>query len=126
MKGESLTQTELQRGSEKVLLCVLGPSCRVCERNWPHWKSLMARLPQSVKPIMVDLWDQISPEYLRRMQLSERDVLTRLSGSTVLAYRFRYVPQTVLLDRMNRVLFSSEGELDERAMGELLRIANSQ
>ncbi len=122
--GEPVGQADIHGNSESALLFVFGSACPVCARNWPQWHTLMTRLPRAIKPIGVDLWDTVSPEYLNRVRFPQADTLTRLTGRSLLAYRFHLVPQTILLNRNNQVVFSHIGVLDEEALQYIIHAAS--
>jgi hypothetical protein len=120
LAGRPVSQRDLQAGREKVLLLVLSPSCEFCDRNWPRWQEIIHSLPSSVKTIVLDPWDEISPGYLQKVNFPVADTITRLSARTILRYRLRDVPQTILLDQQNRAISSITGELDGREINEII------
>lgn len=86
-----------------TLVLVFSPTCGYCLENSQSWRTLVAESRKAnVAVLGVDLVDRVPPHYLSEIGLRGAAVLVP-DVETVVAYRFRLTPQTILLSSSGAV-----------------------
>lgn len=70
-------------------------------------------------PVFIDVSDTVDAKFIKEHRLEKYRVLTHLSDSTKLAYRFQATPETVLLDRDGKADRAWTGILSPSDLSEL-------
>lgn len=83
-----------------ILVLVFSPFCPVCDENWPAWNLLLARhMARGGAVVPIDITSRVRDDYLRAHGIDGLPVMTGISPETMLSYRFRFTPQTLVLHR---------------------------
>lgn len=81
-----------------VLVLVFSPTCPACDVNWPTWDSLVAVQQRYDAPVVsVDISGRVRSDYLDVHGISEYPLITSAAPETSMAFRFRFTPQTLIL-----------------------------
>jgi hypothetical protein len=101
-------------GNAKTLLLVFEQRCEACVVNWPYWQAILKRVDaQHVRVVGVDLQEGgLSIQYLARVGFPSTREFVLPDIQSILAYRFRYTPQTILIDADGTVEKVWSGALD--------------
>lgn len=106
----------------QTLLLVFARSCGACVMNWPAWQSVMNQIdPKRTRLVGVSLDnDGLSGEYLQQAGMTTRTSLILAPDITsVVGYRFRYTPQTILIGSDSKVEGIWSGVLNVRQIQEI-------
>lgn len=104
----------------KTLFLAFSPSCGICTENWAAWARLLHSLRASaVRAILVDTSSQVTKEYLAKLGMDLLPVVRQVDPKSLIDYRFRQVPQTVLIGSDGRILGAWTGRLDEQRLSEV-------
>lgn len=104
-----------------VLLLVFSPFCPACDDNWPKWQPLLAaQRALGGKVVTVDISGAVRDDYLIAHGIDSIPVIIDVTPETNMAYRFRFTPQTLILQE-GRLVAGWTGVLTEddvsRAVG---------
>jgi hypothetical protein len=104
----------------KTLLLVFASSCGACAKNWPAWQSVMSQIdPKHTRLVGVSLDNGgISGQYLQQVGMTTTTSLIP-DIMSVLGYRFRYTPQTILIGSDSKVDGIWSGVLSVRQIQEI-------
>ena len=96
---------EYKPGQPKTLLLVFARSCGACESNWPAWQRVLSQIdPKRVRLIGVSLEStDLSSQYLAQVGLTKAEMIVLPNVGSVVSYRFRYTPQTILIGPEGKV-----------------------
>lgn len=125
LSGVNLTGSpatvEYMPGGPKTLLLVFSRSCGVCGLNWPAWQRVLSQSdPQRVRAIGVSLESTgLSSLYLAQVGLTRTEMIVFPNVGSIIAYRFRYTPQTILIGSDGRVEGIWSGALQPQQMEEI-------
>ena len=119
MDGRELTVT-YDAEPRKTLFLAFSPSCGICTENWPSWARLLHSLKSSaVRVVLVDTSSQATKEYLTKLGMHLLPVVRQVDPKSMIDYRFRQVPQTVLVGSDGRILGVWTGMLDGGRLAEV-------
>lgn len=107
-------------GHRRTILLVYSTQCRACDRNWPHWQSLLDRVGSRANIAIINLGATIPKAPL--VQLPSQDVVlfARIDAASRQAYGFNSTPQTILV-RMDGVVEQVwTGILNRHAVDEIV------
>ena len=106
---------------KRTVLMVLGPSCPICEDNWPNWSRIISSVNPDVADIVaLDLSSAATDEYIRAHALDRVTLLDAIDPNSMLEHRLRLTPTTVLVNAKGYVEGSWLGVLDDSAMKQLI------
>lgn len=92
-------------GRKDHLLMVFEPGCGFCAENWPRWDFLLQRVDQSKLGLaLVQLSGRASKRYLEAHEAGGVSFLAQVDPADVVPYKFRLVPQTILIGSDARVM----------------------
>jgi peroxiredoxin len=105
----------------KTLLLVYARSCPACALNWLSWQELLNRVDLTrVRPIAVSVeGDGLSTQYLKQVGLTKVEAALLPDFESILLYRLRYTPQTILIDSNSKVEGIWSGVLNPRQVTEI-------
>jgi len=114
-RGDRLA-VEYGRDRPKTVLLVYSPTCPVCEENWPNWSPLIKAAEHSrTRIIAVDLTGKSRADFLAAHGLNNVPVIASPSPEAILAYRFRYTPETIVISPEGKVERAWIGVLQDEA-----------
>jgi peroxiredoxin len=88
----------------KTVLFVFSPTCSFCEENWPRWRQITAALnTESVRPLAVDVSSGATRGFADGHGLANMPLLIKIEPGSLVSYRFRLTPQTILIDPQGKV-----------------------
>lgn len=125
MSGIDLTGTPLTlpytSGAPKTLLLIFARSCPACDLNWPGWQKILRQLgADNVRSVGVSLENRgLTPQFLTETGINKVQSLILPDGSTVLSYKFKYAPQTILIGSDSRVEGIWSGVLEQKQLSEI-------
>jgi hypothetical protein len=103
-----------------TILLVYSPACPTCEDNWSKWDEVIRkRDPHRVRVVAMDLANLTHADFFSAHKMQALTVMTDIDPKTVLSYRLRLTPQTILLSPTGVVKGSWIGVLDEKAIAML-------
>ena len=92
------------RDPRKTIVFVFSPTCSFCEENWPGWRQITERLDiTTVRPVAVDISSSATLEFVASHGLADMPLIAKIEPKSLLSYRFRLTPQTILIDSHGRV-----------------------
>lgn len=96
-----------------ALVLVFSPFCPACDDNWPRWQPLIeTQRFTGGRIVPVDITGAVSEEYLAAHGIDSVPIVSDVTAETNMAYRFRFTPQTLILDK-GRVVAGWTGVLTE-------------
>jgi peroxiredoxin len=102
--GGRVISIDYRLGASKTLVLVFARSCPDCELNWPAWHEIVGRVGERVRLVGVSMEnDGASREYLLQVGLAKIKDVVFPDPETVVSYRLRYTPQTILVSPDGRV-----------------------
>lgn len=112
-------------GEERLPTLVYGFSkdCGPCVANWAPMRTLQKLSPHRIRIVYVntvDSVDALTDDYLREHGLDSDRVFLRLDADSALHYRVRATPQSQLVDRSGRVVWSKIGQFSPDDVAGLL------
>jgi hypothetical protein len=123
LTGEPETVT-YEADPPKTVLLVFSSSCPACAVNWPAWRRVMSQIdPKRARLIGVDLGSSdLGDRYLQQVGMTAKTQLILLPDiQSVLSYRFRYTPQTILIGGDSKVEGIWSGPLSQQQIREIER-----
>lgn len=96
--GQPLT-LDYPSGQQKTLLLVFSPSCVECTLNWPNWHKLLGQVDNARTRILGVTFKErgLSQNYVSQAGLPEVQEVLMPDPQSVIMYRFRLTPQTILI-----------------------------
>lgn len=92
------------RDPRKTIVFVFSPTCSFCEENWPNWRQVAEHLDiTTVRPVAVDVSSSASLEFAASHGLADMPLIVKVEPKSLISYRFRLTPQTILIDSHGRV-----------------------
>jgi thioredoxin-related protein len=114
------------RDERRTLILIYSPACVFCEENWPNWDRIVAAIKgDKVRLVAVDLSNLTQPDYAAAHKLDRFLLLRHPAPQTILDYRLRSTPQTILADSSGKVELSRVGLLENRDVAEILSALRS-
>jgi hypothetical protein len=87
-----------------TLVMVFTTSCGFCKKNWTNWQSLVETgNKRSFNAVLIDLSSKVNQAYLHEHSVDEVTTISQLDPAMLAPYRFRVVPQTILVGKDGRV-----------------------
>jgi len=121
LSGQLATVAFGQDGKQTVLF-IFSPACPICEENWPMWERITQNADsQGLRLVALDLSGAVQPDYIAYHRMSRFILLRDPQPQSLLAYRFRQTPQTVLLASDGTVKGSWIGPLSRANADEILQ-----
>jgi hypothetical protein len=110
-------------GQSKTLLLVFAHSCTACMLNSPAWRRLLTQTDSGqVRLIGVSLEGTLLPsQYLAQLGLANVQATLIPDASSIISYRFRYTPQTILIGPNSKVEGIWSGVLEPGEITEIER-----
>lgn len=111
----------------KTLLLVYARSCPECGLNWLSWQKLLNQIdPTRVRAIAVSVeGDGLSKKYIEQVGLTRAETVLLPDFQSIVLYRFRYTPQTILIGSDSKVHGIWSGVLNPRQLSEIAQQALS-
>jgi len=105
---------DFEKQDHPTILFVFSPSCNVCTANWPKWDLILQSRPNTNwRAIFVNMGSPTTSEYRQLHALNHYSVVESLATESILAYRLFQTPETILLSREGKVIFSWEGAITD-------------
>lgn len=102
-QGEKLL-FDYGRDARPTVIFVFSPTCSFCEENWPRWRQVTEHLDQTlVRAVAVDVSSSATPEFASAHGLAGMPLLVRVEPKSLISYRFRLTPQTIVINAQGRV-----------------------
>lgn len=119
------TVVTYDRGRLRTLLLVYAPSCSYCGLNWVSWRELLDQVdPAQVRAVAVSVEGAgLSEPYLEQVGLTKARTVVLPDFHTILLYRLRYTPQTILIGPDGKVEGIWSGVLSSQQAIEISRAA---
>ncbi len=112
------------RDKRGTLLLIYSPACPVCEENWPNWTRLISnKFSSNFRIIAIDLANITRADYIDAHNMRRLMILRNMDPQTILAYRLRMTPDTILLNHSGVVKGSWTGVLSTDAVDKILTFA---
>src|SRR6185437_13244799 len=94
------------RDSRATLVFTFTKECPECRESWQALRSAQSLAPSSLRIVYVDVIDKLVPVYLASNRIPRNNLLVSLSPLSAVAYGARTVPQSELLDRGGKVVWT--------------------
>ena len=112
---------------KKTVMLVFSPECHACNLNWPRWsRAILSANRVGARVVGVNLSDNLPEDYLNQHGLRDRLVVAQADPTGILAYKFQFTPQTIIIDADARVQWVWTGVLEDKAEREFDRILGGQ
>jgi hypothetical protein len=100
--------------AKKTILFIMSPTCPVCDENWPHWEHIVERLdPNRAKAVVLDISKAKTAKLSELHDLHRLPLFTNISAESILEYRLRATPQTIVVRAAGRRIGrQSAGRID--------------
>lgn len=112
---------EYGKGDKHTLLLIFSPTCGVCKDNMGNWHSIIDGNKDKLRIIGVT-FNSANPaeakEFINQYRMSAIDIIDA-EAQSVLNYKLKYVPQTILIDRSGRVEMVWTGLLNKQSLEEI-------
>jgi hypothetical protein len=108
-----------------TILLVYSPACPICEDNWDNWDEIIHHSDSAVRIAAVDLSNTTRPDYVSAHKMERMPILQHLDAASMLDYRLRKTPETIVIDPVGMVVGSWIGALDRKAVREILAAPRS-
>lgn len=108
-----------------TILLVYSPACPICEDNWDNWDEIINRSDSGVRIAAVDLSNITRPDYISAHKMERMPIIQHLDAASMLDYRLRKTPETIVIDPVGAVVGSWIGALDRKAVREILAAPRS-
>jgi hypothetical protein len=105
-----------------TLIYAFSKDCGPCVSNWVAMRAIQKMSPDRLRIVYVDLIDALAGDYLREHGMESDVVFSRLDPRSTLHYRVRATPQSALVDRSGRVVWSKLGKFSPDDVASLLAI----
>lgn len=114
-------------GQPKTLLLVYARSCPECGLNYVSWQKLLYQIdPTRVRAIAVSMEGAgLSKQYIKQMGMTKAEKVLLPDFQSILMYRFRYTPQTILIGSDSEVEGVWSGVLNPLQLGDIRKQALS-
>lgn len=107
---------------QPTLIYGFSKDCGPCISNWAAMRTLQELSPHRLRIVYVDTVDALTDDYLREHGLDSDVVFSGLDADSALHYRVRATPQSQLVDRSGRVVWSKIGQFSPDDVAGLLAI----
>ena len=88
---------------KKTILFIMSPTCPVCEKNWPQWERIAQGLdPKRARALVLDISNGSIRVLSGLHELHGLPLFTNVSAESVVEYRFRITPQTIVVRAAGR------------------------
>ena len=108
-----------------TILLVYSPACPICEDNWDNWDEIINRSDSGVRIAAIDLSNITRPDYISAHKMESIPIIQHVDDSSMLGYRLRKTPETIVIDPVGAVVGSWIGALDKKAVREILAVPRS-
>lgn len=114
-------QVAYKPGRPKTLLLVFARSCPDCTLNWPAWQKVLSRVdPNRVRLIGVSLENEgLTSQFLTQVGINKAEIILLPDAGSIISYRFRYTPQTILIGSDSKVEGIWSGVLNAQQIREV-------
>jgi peroxiredoxin len=114
-------------GHPKTLLLVYAPSCPECGLNWLSWQKLLNQIdPTRVRAIGVSVeGNGLSKQYVEQVGMSKAETVLLPDFQSIVLYKLRYTPQTILIGSDSKVEGIWSGVLDPHQLSDITKQALS-
>jgi peroxiredoxin len=121
--GGTSTVVRYDRNQLKTLLLVYAPSCPYCGLNWVSWRELLNQFdPARVRAVAVSVEGAgLSQQFLEQVGLTKAATVLLPDFHSVVSYRLRYTPQTILIGPDGKVEGIWSGVLSSQQTTEISR-----
>jgi len=114
-------------GQPRTLLLVYARSCPECALNWLSWQKLLNQIdPTRVRAIAVSMdGTGLSKQYIEQVGMTKAEAVLLPDLQSIVLYRLRYTPQTILIGLDSKVEGIWSGVLNPHQLGDITRQALS-
>lgn len=111
----------------RILLLVYARSCPECALNWLSWQKLLNQIdPTRVRAIAVSMdGTGLSKQYIKQVGMTKAEAVLLPDLQSIVLYRLRYTPQTILIGSDSKVEGIWSGVLNPHQLGDITRQALS-
>lgn len=107
----------------KTVLLIFSVECPFSQENWPLWRSLLKQLDRAhYQPVGINLGHEFDRDLLRQVGLEDIPLIVSVSPESVLSYRLRFVPQTIVVGTDGRVENVWSGPLRGKVVKEVEQV----
>jgi peroxiredoxin len=119
------TVVKYDRSQLKTLLLIYAPSCSYCRLNWVSWRELLNQIdPARVRAVAVSVEGAgLSQQFLEQVGLTKAATVLLPDFHSLVSYRLRYTPQTILISPDGKVEGIWSGVLSSQQAMEISRAA---
>jgi hypothetical protein len=103
------------------LVLVFSQSCGFTPKNWPHWRRILAHVPEN-RVLMVSTTDDATRDYLVEQGIPAGTETIRIDGLARLQYDLRITPATLVLSPGGRLEGVWLGVLNDQKAREVLEL----
>lgn len=100
---------EYNQDQRPTLIYSFSQNCGACRANWQAMKSIQQLSPDRLRIIYVDHNDDLTNAYLLEHGLTQDVLFTKLDPFSEVSYQVRATPQTELVDKTGRVIWTNVG-----------------
>jgi hypothetical protein len=108
-----------------TILLAYSPACAICEDNWDNWDEIIKQSGPGVRIAAVDLSNITRPDYISAHKMEKMQIVQHVDAASMLDYRLRKTPETIVVDPAGAVVGSWIGALDKKAVSEILAAPRS-
>ena len=114
-------------GQPRTLLLVYARSCPECALNWLSWQKLLNQIdPTRARAIAVSMdGTGLSKQYIEQVGMTKAEAVLLPDLQSIVLYRLRYTPQTILIGSDSKVEGIWSGVLNPHQLGDITRQALS-
>jgi hypothetical protein len=109
-----------------TILLVYSPACQICEDNWDNWDEIINRGDASIQIAAIDLSNMTRPDYISAHNMGRMPIIQHLDPASMLDYRLRRTPETIVIDPSGAVVGSWIGALDKKVVSEIIAAPRSR
>jgi hypothetical protein len=105
-----------------TLIYSFSKDCVPCISNWSAMRAFQDLSPERLRIVYINTVDALSGDYLREHRMDSAVIFSRLDSESALHYRGRATPQSQLVDRHGRVVWSKIGTFSRDDVADLLAL----
>jgi hypothetical protein len=111
---------EYNQDDRPTLIYSFTKDCGACRENWKVMESIQQLSPHRLRIIYVDHKDKLTDAYLLEHGLTQDLLFTTLDPFSEVSYQVRATPQTELVDKAGRVIWTNVGAFRPKDLAALI------
>jgi hypothetical protein len=100
---------EYDRDPRPTLIYSFTQNCGACRANWQAMKAIQQLSPDRLRIVYLNTKDELPEAYLLEHGLTRDVLFTKLDPFSEVSYQVRATPQTELVDKTGRVVWTNVG-----------------